>query len=323
MGNVNSRAINQNNIKQSHPNKKCFIKMPSNFTLWLMLMPGVIYFLIFSYLPMSGIVLAFKDYTFAQGIFGSPWVGLKNFEFFFIGGKGFSVILNTAGYNFAFIVLNTTLQVIMAMFLSEAVSKIFVRATQTMLFFPYFLSWVIVGAFMLNLFNYNHGAVNSFLQSLNMEPVDVYSEIWIWKYIIVFMQVWKWLGYGTIIYLAAVVGIDKGMYEAAQIDGANKFQETIYITLPSLVPYIITLLLINIGNIFRGDFDMFYQITGNNPILYQSTDVIDTFVVRSLLQLNDFGMTTAAGLMQSVFSLIILLLANTLIKRVAPDSALF
>ena len=294
-----------------------------NITLWLMLIPGVVYCFVFCYLPMSGIVLAFKNYTFAQGVFGSPWVGFDNFKFFFIGGKGLSVLLNTVGYNFAFIILNTSLQVIMAIFLSEVTSRIFVRVSQTMLFFPYFLSWVIVGAFMLTIFNFEHGAMNAFLKLFNIDSVDMYSKTHVWKYIIVAAQVWKWLGYGTVIYLAAVVGIDKEMYEASQIDGANKFQEIFHITIPSLVPVIITLVLINIGNIFRGDFNMFYQVTGNNPLLYQTTDVIDTFVVRSLIQLNDFGMTTAAGFMQSVLSLIILLTANKIVKRVSADSALF
>ncbi|RKP54518.1 sugar ABC transporter permease [Cohnella endophytica] len=294
-----------------------------NMTLWLMILPGVVYFFLFSYLPMSGIVLAFKNYSYSKGIFGSPWVGFDNFKFFFLGGKGIHVLLNTIGYNFAFLVFNTVLQVGMAIFLSVIVSKWFVRVTQTMLFFPFFLSWVIVGAFMLNIFNFEHGVLNTALQALHMDPIDIYSKIHAWKYIIVSIQVWKWLGYGTVIYLAAVMSIEKEMYEASEIDGANKFQEIFYLTIPSLVPYIITLTLVNIGNIFKGDFNMFYQITGNNPILYPSTDVIDTFVVRSLLQLNDFGMTTAAGFMQSVFSLVVLLLANSAAKRLSKDSALF
>lgn len=294
-----------------------------NLTLWLMILPGVVYFFLFSYLPMSGIVLAFKNYSYSQGIFGSPWVGFDNFKFFFLGGKGIHVLWNTIGYNFAFLVFNTVLQVMMAIFLSEIASKWFVRLSQTMLFFPFFLSWVIVGAFMLNIFNFEHGVLNTVLQSLHMNPVDIYSKIHAWKYIIVSIQVWKWLGYGTVIYLAAVMSIEKEMYEASEIDGANKFQEIYYLTIPSLVPYIITLTLVNIGNIFKGDFNMFYQITGNNPVLYPSTDVIDTFVVRSLLQLNDFGMTTAAGFMQSVFSLVVLLVANSAAKRISRDSALF
>jgi putative aldouronate transport system permease protein len=294
-----------------------------NMTLWLMILPGVVYFFLFSYMPMSGIVLAFKNYSYSKGIFGSPWAGFDNFRFFFLGGKGIHVLLNTIGYNFTFLVFNTVLQVGMAIFLSVIVSKWFVRVTQTMLFFPFFLSWVIVGAFMLNIFNFEHGVLNTLLQALHMNPVDIYSKIHAWKFIIVSIQVWKWLGYGTVIYLAAVMSIEKEMYEASEIDGANKFQEIYYLTIPSLVPYIITLTLVNIGNIFKGDFNMFYQITGNNPILYPSTDVIDTFVVRSLLQLNDFGMTTAAGFMQSVFSLVVLLLANSVAKRLSKDSALF
>jgi putative aldouronate transport system permease protein len=294
-----------------------------NMTLWLMILPGVVYFFLFSYLPMSGIVLAFKNYSYSKGIFGSPWAGFDNFKFFFLGGKGIHVLLNTVGYNFAFLVFNTVLQIAMAIFLSEIASKWFVRTTQTMLFFPFFLSWVIVGAFMLNMFNFEHGVLNTLLQALHMNPIDIYSKIHAWKYIIVSIQVWKWLGYGTVIYLAAVMSIEKEMYEASEIDGANKFQEIYYLTIPSLVPYIITLTLVNIGNIFKGDFNMFYQITGNNPILYPSTDVIDTFVVRSLLQLNDFGMTTAAGFMQSVFSLVVLLLANSAARRISKDSSLF
>jgi putative aldouronate transport system permease protein len=294
-----------------------------NIALWFMILPGIIYFFIFSYLPMSGIILAFKNYSYAKGVFGSPFVGFSNFKFFFLGGKGISVLLNTVGYNFAFLVFNTILQVLMAIFLSEVVSKLFVRITQTMLFFPFFLSWVIVGAFMLNIFNFEHGVMNTLLESFNLAPVDIYSKIYVWKYIITSAEVWKWLGYGTVIYLAAVMSLDREMYEASEIDGANKFQEIFYITIPNLMPYVITLTLINIGNIFKGDFNMFYQITGNNPILYQATDVIDTFVIRSLLQLNDFGMTTAAGFMQSTFSLIILLLANGIAKRISEDSSLF
>lgn len=294
-----------------------------NRVLFLMLLPAVVYFIIFAYIPMTGMVLAFKNYNYIDGIYKSPWNGFKNFKFLFNGGKIFQVAINTFAYNIVFIAVNQTLQVVTAILLTEIGSKRFRKLSQSAIFLPYFISWVIVGGFIYNLFNYEYGSVNNFLQALGKAPVDMYSNVGAWKYILVLVNAWKWVGYGSVIYLAAITGIDKEIYEAAAIEGAGKFRQIFSITLPLIVPQIVTLVLLDVGRIFKGDFQMFYQVTGNNPLLYETTDVIDTFVVRSLLQLQDVGMSSAAGLMQSVINFVILVTVNAVVKHFESDYALF
>ncbi len=294
-----------------------------NRVLFLMLLPAIVYFIIFAYIPMTGMVLAFKNYNYIDGIYKSPWNGLKNFKFLFNGGKIFQVAFNTFAYNIVFIAVNQTLQVVTAILLTEIGSKRFRKLSQSAIFLPYFISWVIVGGFIYNLFNYEYGSVNNFLQALGKAPVDMYSNVGAWKYILVLVNAWKWVGYGSVIYLAAITGIDKEIYEAAAIEGAGKFRQIFSITLPLIVPQIVTLVLLDVGRIFKGDFQMFYQVTGNNPLLYETTDVIDTFVVRSLLQLQDVGMSSAAGLMQSVINFVILVTVNAVVKHFESDYALF
>ena len=294
-----------------------------NRVLFLMLLPAIVYFIIFAYIPMTGMVLAFKNYNYIDGIYKSPWNGLKNFKFLFNGGKIFRVAINTFAYNIVFIAVNQTLQVVTAILLTEIGSKRFRKLSQSAIFLPYFISWVIVGGFIYNLFNYEYGSVNNFLQALGKAPVDMYSNVGAWKYILVLVNAWKWVGYGSVIYLAAITGIDKEIYEAAAIEGAGKFRQIFSITLPLIVPQIVTLVLLDVGRIFKGDFQMFYQVTGNNPLLYETTDVIDTFVVRSLLQLQDVGMSSAAGLMQSVINFVILVTVNAVVKHFESDYALF
>lgn len=298
-------------------------ELKRNKVLFIMILPAVIYFLIFMYLPMGGIILAFKNYHYADGIFGSPWVGLKNFEFMLINGKIFRVAWNTIAYNATFIVVNHMLQILAAVFLAEITSKIFKKISQSFMFFPYFISWVIVGGMIKGIFNYEYGMLNTLLKSLSLDPVDVVMNVGVWKYILVASSAWKWVGYGTIIYLSAIMGIDSELYSAAEVDGAGKIRKVVHITLPLIVPQIVVLVLLNIGYIFRGDFSMFYQVTGNNPLLYETTDVIDTYVVRSLLSVQDIGMATAAGLTQSVIGFAILYTCNTIVKRVQKDYALF
>lgn len=288
-----------------------------------MISPAVIYFFIMCYIPMSGIVLAFKKFTYTGGIFNSPWAGLDNFKFFFMSGQAFNVTKNTILYNLAFLIVNNFLQITVAIILSELVGRFFKRFAQSVMFLPYFISWVVVGAFVYNLFNYEFGAINTFLENARLEPLDVYSNPGAWKYILVTFSAWKWVGYGTVLYLAAITNIDTEMYEAADIDGANVFQKIFRITLPSIKPTIVIMLLLSLGNIMKGDFQMFYQIVGNNGLVLDHTDVIDTFVVRSLLQTQEFGMTAAAGLYQSVFSFLIIISVNYLIKKLEPDYALF
>lgn len=310
-------------VKRDLRKNSFFVDIFKNKTLLLMIMPAVLYYFVFSYLPMAGSVLAFKKFNYVDGIFSSPWAGFDNFKFLIANGKILSVVFNTVSYNAVFIIVNQTLQIFSAIFLAEIGLRLFKKVTQTAMFLPYFISWVIVGGFLYNMLNYEFGSLNTLLKSLGYEPIDVYSAVGAWKYIIVGISAWKWVGYGSIIYLASIMGIDKELFEAAEIDGASKFKKISNITLPLMVPQIVILILLNIGNIFRGDFNMFYQVTANNPLLYQSTDVIDTFVVRSLIQLQDIGMSSAAGLAQSVLSFIILVAANSLVRKYQKNYALF
>ena len=294
-----------------------------NWVKWLMILPAAIVVILMCYIPMGGIVLAFKEYNYHDGIFGSPWVWFKNFTYFFQSGKAFSVTRNTILYNLAFLLVNTVLQITCAILLSELTGKWFKRITQSVMFFPYFISWVVVGAFVYNMFNFEFGAMNTFLKSIGLEPIDVYSNKGVWPFILIGVSAFKNVGYGTVMYLASISNIDASLYEAADLDGATMWQKIRYITLPGIRPTIIILFLLAIGTIMKGDFQMFWQVTGNNPMVLEVTDVIDTYVTRSLLQLQEFGMTSAAGLYQSVFSFLLVLLANKLVKKADPDYALF
>lgn len=306
--------------KKAHP----FLSdLKKNRVKWLMILPAAVVVILMCYIPMGGIVLAFKEYNYHGGIFGSPWAGFKNFEYFFQSGKAWTTTRNTILYNIAFLCVNTVLQITCAILLSELAGKYFKRITQSVMFLPYFISWVVVGAFIYNMFNYEFGAVNSFLKSVGMEPLDVYSNKAAWPVILIVVSAFKNVGYGTVMYLASIVSIDGEMFEAADLDGATMWQKIRHITLPCIRPTVVILFLMAIGTIMKGDFQMFWQVTGNNPMVLDVTDVIDTYVARSLLNLQEFGMTSAAGLYQSGLSFILVLLANYAVKKVEPDYALF
>ncbi len=300
-----------------------FKKLMKYKLLLLMLLPAVLYFIVFNYLPMAGVIVAFKRFDYRGGIFGSPWIGFENFKFLFINGDIFRVAKNTVLYNAGFIIINNTLQIAVAIMLTELAGKYFKKITQTVMFLPYFISWVVVGAFVYNIFSYEYGFLNNFLKTLSIEPVNVYDKPVVWVFVIFFFSFWKSIGYGTVMYLAAIAGIDREMYEAADIDGCNIFQRILHITLPSLIPTVIILVLLSIGNIFRGDFSMFYQIVGQNSLVYSHTDVIDTFVTRSLMETREFGMTSAAGLIQSVLCFFIINLANLAVRKYDKGYALY
>ena len=290
---------------------------------WLMLVPAAVVIILMCYVPMAGAVLAFKNYNYHDGIFGSPWAGLSNFAYFFKSGKAWSVTRNTILYNLAFLSINTLLQVSCAIFLSEITRKYFKKFTQSVMFLPYFISWVVVGAVVYNLFNYEFGAVNTLLEKLGMAPIDVYSNPKAWIPILICSSLFKNLGYGTVMYLASVINIDPGLYEAADLDGATVWQKIWHITLPGIRPTMVIMLLLSIGTIMKGDFQMFWQVTGNNPMVLEATDVIDTYVTRSLMYMQEFGMTCAAGLYQSLMSLVLIMLANFAVKKIEPDYSLF
>ena len=297
--------------------------LKKDLPLYLMMLPGFIYLIANNYLPMFGILIAFKKINFSVGIFQSPWCSFDNFEYLFKTKDAFIMIRNTILYNLAFLCVNTVLQISCAIMLSEVIGKKFKRITQSVMFLPYFISWVVVGAFVYNLFNYEFGAVNTFLKSVGLDPVDIYSNKGAWPFILVAFSAFKNVGYGTVMYLASIVNIDDHLFEAAELDGANMWQKIRHITLPCIRPTIVILFLLAIGTIMKGDFQMFWQVTGNNPMVLETTDVIDTYVTRSLLTLQEFGMTSAAGLYQSGISFVLVLIANRLVKKVEPDYALF
>ncbi len=298
-------------------------EIAKNRSLFLMIMPAVLIFLVFSYLPMAGMVIAFKSYSYTDGIFGSPWAGFSNFEFLFQSGKAWLITKNTVIFNFIFMIVNNLLEIIIAIILSELAGKYFKKFLQSAIFLPYFISWVVAGAIVYNLLNYEFGAVNTFLKSIGLNPIDVYNNPDYWVYILTFFSAWKIVGYGTVIYLATITAIDTEMYEAAKIDGANLMQRIMHITVPFLIPTIIILILLKVSSIARGDFGMFYQLIGNNGILFDKTDVIDTYAFRALLELQEFGMSSAVGVYQSVLNFVIIIVVNEAVKRYNRDSALF
>ena len=291
--------------------------------LFLMILPTIVFFIIFAYVPMPGAYVAFVDYKMRKGIFGSQFVGFKNFEFLVKTGDLWRITKNTLLYNLAFMFIGHFTQVTLAIMISELKCKWFKKLSQSVILLPYFISMVIVGFFAYNLFNYNYGFVNGIITSLGFDRHDFYSDQGIWKYLIVAFNVWSGTGYGMIVYLASITGIDSEIYEAATIDGATLMQRIMYITLPLLKPTVILLVLFSLGGILKGSFDLFYNLIGTNSVLYPQTDIIDTFVFRSLSGQFNFSQGAAVGFYQSVFGLLLVLTVNAIVKKVDPESALF
>ena len=305
--------------------KSFFHELKKSRTLLLMLLPAAVTIFIFAYLPMGGMILAFKNFNYKDGIWGSPWTKgiFDNFKFFFLSGKAFSVTANTFLYNLSFIAVNTFFAVLFAVILSEAGNKYFKKLTQSAIFLPYFVSWVIVGTIAYNLLNYENGVVNGILGMLGLEPVNIYANGPAWRIIIVLFNAWKSVGYSMVVYLAAVTGVDMQLHESAKIDGANIFQRVRHVTFPAILPTVVTMVLLDVSKIFSGNLDLFYQLVGKNGALYDSTDVIDTFVFRSLLETSDIGMAASAGFYQSILCFVTIMLVNGIVKRVQSDYALF
>lgn len=291
--------------------------------LSLMLLPTLIYFFINNYVPMVGIYYAFVEFDFNRSLIMMDFVGWQNFEFLWRSGKLLELTWNTIGYNLAFIILGNVLSITVAVLLSELRGKWFKKATQSILFLPYFVSFVILSVIVFNLFNYEQGVLNSTLLQIGLDPVDVYSKPKLWILLIILFFLWKNFGYSMVIYLAAITGISEEYYEAAKIDGAGTFQRAWHITVPMLKSTFVILLLFALGTIMKGQFDLFYQMVGNNGLLYSTTDILDTYVYRSLRVTFDMGMATAAGVYQSIFGFILILTVNGMIRRINKDYALF
>ena len=298
-------------------------KLWNSKTLLLMCLPAIIYFIAFSYAPLPGIYVAFVDYNYRKGIFHSPWVGLKNFEFVAKSGKLWVLTRNTILFNVAFILLDNLLAVTVAILLKEIQSRSFRKVSQTMMFLPYFISQVLVGLLVYSLLNSDTGLLNAVRVRLNLEPLRLYKTGDPWPLIIILVHLWQKTGYNSVVYFAAIMGIDNAIIEASMIDGANGWQKIRYIILPSLRPTVVILLLFALGGIVKGDFGLFWNLVGRNPILYQKVDIIEMFVYRATISDFNFSTASAVGLYQSLIGFILVLTVNGIVRKIEPDYSLF
>lgn len=300
----------------------------SDWQLYSLSFLPILVVFIFKYLPMGGIIIAFKNYKFNQGIFGSKWVGFSNFDFFLKSNVFVQLVRNTLLNNVAFIVFGTIASLIVAILLFELRSRNATKTFQTLMITPYFMSWVIVAYMVYAILNPSYGYLNQILNFFGVEGMDWYSMPKVWPAILVITYVWKNVGIDSVVYYASLMGLDTALFDAAEVDGANKLQRIIHIVLPSLIPLISILTILKIGNIFRADFGLFYTVTqdGASGNLYETTNVIDTYIFRTFRENangNSYGLTTAVGLLQSVVGMITVLLTNWGAKRIDPDIALF
>lgn len=307
----------------ARPRTSVWRSMIQSRTLLLMCLPAIVFFLVFSYAPLPGIWIAFTNFNFREGIFGSPFVGMKNFEFLFKSGQLWVLTRNTVLYNVAFIVLGNILQIAIAVMMNEIRLKYFKKISQGIMFLPYFISVVLVGVIAFNLLNYDTGALNALIEQTGGDPIKIYSTAGAWPLIIILVHLWQSTGYGSIVYFAAIMGIDKGLLEAASIDGANAWQRIRHVILPSLKPTFIILLLFSLGGIMHGNFGLFWNLVGNNAALFSTTDIIETSVYRMVMSQNNFTTSTAVGLYQSLFGFAIVMIANWIVRRVNKENALF
>ncbi|MCZ8513183.1 ABC transporter permease subunit [Paenibacillus filicis] len=292
--------------------------------LFLMMLPGIIYLVINNYLPMFGVVIAFKDFNYTKGIFGSDWIGFKNFEYLFKTSDAFVITRNTILYNGVFIVLNLFIAVGLAILLNEVKQRFLSRFYQSVILLPYLISMVIVGYLVFAVFSMDNGLLNkTILPMLGISGISWYSEAKYWPYILTIVHIWKSAGYLCVIYLAAIIGIDQEYYEAATIDGAGKWKQIKSITFPLLMPVVTVMTLLQIGRIFYSDFGLFYQVPLNTGALQSTTNVIDTYVYRALMTLGDIGMSSAAGLYQSFVGFLLVFISNYVVKKINRDNALF
>ena len=291
--------------------------------LIFMCLPAILFFFAFNYMPLPGIWVAFVKYNYRSGIFGSKFVGLQNFEFLAESGKLLTLTRNTILYNLAFILLGNILAVFVAILLNEMRSKWFKKVSQTMMFLPYFISQVLVGLLVYSLLNFDTGFINSILTSLGLEKWQPYADAKVWPVLMVIIYLWQQTGYNSVVYFAAIMGIDAEMIEASRVDGANGFQKIRYIILPSLKPTIVILILFALGGIVKGNFGLFYNIIGSNSILYETTDIIETFVYRATMTDFNFSTASAVGLYQSIIGFVIVMTVNYIVKKIEPDYSLF
>ena len=310
--------------------EKILKKASHNFTnkvmaveLLVMMIPGVVYLFINNYIPISGLVIAFKRFNYQQGIWGSDWAGLSNFTYLFKTQDAFNIIRNTLCYNIVFIFLGQIVAITIAIMLYFLQGKTRKKFYQTVILIPYLISIVVVAYIVFGFLSQEHGVVNRLLMSLGLEPISFYTTTTWWPLICIIVNLWKGFGYSSIVYYATVLGIDSGLYEAASIDGANIWQKVWHITLPGLKYTVITLVLMSLGGIMYSDFGLFYQVPMQSGLISSVTDTIDVYVYRALTQTNDIGRSAAAGFLQSVVGFALIMTVNGIVRKVEKDSALF
>ena len=296
---------------------------PSTIQDYILAAIPLMYIFLFSYIPMVGIVIAFKNYRYDQGIFGSEWVGFKNFEFFFASNDFVRIVRNTLVMNVIFIAVGIIAAVMTAIVLYGVLSRTKIKIFQTILITPHFISWVVAAYMVYGFLNTRYGLVNQAFAALGLEKIDWYSTPKAWPVILTIASVWKHVGMDSVTYFAALMGIDTSLIEAAKIDGATRSQVRRHVILPCLVPIITILTILKIGNIFRADFGLFYQLPRNIGTLYETTDVMDTYIFRAMRQIGDMGMSSAAGLLQSIVGFILVVITNHVSKMIDPDRGLF
>ena len=307
-----------------------FSKAKKTLMLLSMVAPGALWLLLLRYLPMGGIILAFKNYkiypkdpTFLNNLIHSKWVGLDNFKFLFTTGDSWVMIRNTLAYNIVFIILGVIIPVAFAVMMSELSKKFVAKTYQTLMFFPYFLSWVVVSYFLNAFIDAQYGLIPMAQRAAGETAVSWYTTPGPWPYIIVFANLWKNVGYSTVLYLAAITGIDQTQYEAAAIDGASKWQQILHVTLPNLRTMIAILFILNVGKIFNADFGLFWNVPMQNGALFSVTQVIDTYIYRVLMNTGNIGQSTAAGLLQNIVGFICIIGANAVVNKIDSDSTMF
>lgn len=291
-------------------------------SMGLLAIPGVILLFIFAYLPMGGIVIAFKDYKPLKGIWGSKWIGFENFEYFFKSQDAVRTILNTMGYNIIWMILGTILSVGLALMYYNLRNAKALKVYNTIILIPRFLSAVIL-SFLVEIFLHpRNGLLNGWIQSMGGVKVDWYTKPAFWPAILTVVYMWSGIGMQSVIYYAALVSLDSGLLEAARLDGANKFRQIWHVMLPHLIPIIVIQNILAIGQLFQGDFGLFFLVTKNSGLLYPTTDIINTYTYRALAN-GDLAKSAAVGLAQSVAGLITVVTANKIVKKISPENSLF
>ena len=296
----------------------------NTLSMFLIALPGMIYLIINNYIPMAGLFVAFKDYKYNLGIFGSKWCGFKNFRFLFVSNDAWIITRNTLFYNVVFIAVGTVVALAVAILLYELGQTLRAKFFQSALLFPHLISWIIAAYLFYALLNSSNGFLNkTVMPSLGLETFDWYAEKQYWPVILLLTYLWKHTGYTAIVYLAGISGINKDLYEAAEIDGAGRFKQIFTITLPLLKPTIITMVLMAVGRIFYSDFGLFYQIPMSSGPLMSVTQTIDTYVYRALMTNGNFALSSAAGFFQSICGFALISLVNWIVRKVDPENALY